>query len=271
MRIAGKEFDTKHEVYMVGILNVTPDSFSDGGRFAGLDQALFQTEKMIREGAAIIDIGGESTRPGYEKITEEEEIVRVAPVIEAVKARWDIPVSLDTYKSRVAREGIRAGADMINDIWGLRYSGDPDMADVIAKSGVSCILMHNGEDVFGKGAMDEVLAGLTESLRIAEGAGIKKENLILDPGVGFAKDTEGNREVIARSEKLLSFGCPVMMAVSRKSVIGNTLELPVGERLEGTMALTAIGVMKGSSFFRVHDVKENYRAAKMALAIREAL
>ena len=145
------------------------------------------------------------------------------------------------------------------------------MADVIAAGGASCILMHNEDTVYGKGAMDAVLAGLAESLKIAQVAGIAKESIILDPGVGFAKDTGGNKEVIARSEELLSFGCPVMMAVSRKSVIGNTLQLPVGERLEGTMALTAIGVMKGASFFRVHDVKENLRAAKMALAIRESM
>ncbi len=271
MQIGTKQFDTKNEVYMMGILNVTPDSFSDGGRFDKPDAALLQAEKMIEEGAVIIDVGGESTRPGYEKVSIEEEIHRVCPVIEAIKKRWDIPVSLDTYKTKVAAAGLQAGADLINDIWGLRSPENEDMASLIAKADVSCILMHNTGKTMGPDVMKEMEEDLKETLRIAREAGIPKEKIILDPGIGFGKDTPQNREVIAKLERLESLGYPVMLAASRKSVIGNTLELPVDERLEGTIALTVIGVMKGVSFFRVHDVKENLRAAKMTLAIRNSI
>ncbi|MCR4689734.1 MAG: dihydropteroate synthase [Lachnospiraceae bacterium] len=267
MRIGNKEFNTKTDVYIMGILNVTPDSFSDGGLHMKMDDAMLATERMIKEGAAIIDVGGESTRPGYQKVTIQEEIDRVAPVIEKIRHNWDIPISLDTYKPAVAKEGIAAGADLINDIWGLKAEGD--MASLIAEAGLPCVLMHNRREEYKKDFLTEFMEDLQESLDLAKKAGIPKEKIILDPGIGFAKDAAGSRKVTGHLEMMQDLGCPVLYAASRKSMIGNTLDLPTDQRLEGTLATTAVAVLKGASFVRVHDVKENLRAAKMALAIRE--
>ena len=249
----------------MGILNVTPDSFSDGGKFNTLDAALRQTERMVEEGAAIIDIGGESTRPGYTKLSDEEELSRVLPVIEAVKKRFDVPVSLDTYKSGVAREGLRAGADMINDIWGLQY--DPAMAKVIADADAACCLMHNRKNTDYHDFMKDVLMDLENSLELAKNARISYDKIMIDPGVGFAKSYEQNLTVIKNVSELHSLGLPVLMAASRKSVVGLTLDLPVTERVEGTLVTTMFGVQKGCMFVRVHDVKENVRTIKMCEAI----
>lgn len=268
MIIGNKTFDTQREAYIMGILNVTPDSFSDGGRFNTLDAALRQTERMVEEGAAIIDIGGESTRAGYTKLSDEEELSRVLPVIEAVKKRFDVPVSLDTYKSGVAREGLRAGADMINDIWGLQY--DPAMAKVIADADASCCLMHNRKNTDYHDFMKDVLMDLENSLELAKNAGISYDKIMIDPGVGFAKSYEQNLTVIKNVSELHSLGLPVLMAASRKSVVGLTLDLPKDERLEGTIAITVAAVLSGCSFIRVHDVKENLRAMRMAKAILQA-
>lgn len=265
MIIGNKTFDTQHEAYIMGILNVTPDSFSDGGKFNTLDAALRQTERMVEEGAAIIDIGGESTRPGYTKLSDEEELSRVLPVIEAVKKRFDVPVSLDTYKSGVAKEGLQAGADMINDIWGLQY--DPAMAKVIADADASCCLMHNRKNTDYRNFMKDVLMDLERSLELAKNAGISYDKIMIDPGVGFAKSYEQNLSVIKNVSELHSLGLPVLMAASRKSVVGLTLDLPKDERLEGTIAITVAAVLSGCSFIRVHDVKENLRAMQMAKAI----
>ena len=268
MIIGNKTFDTQHEAYIMGILNVTPDSFSDGGKFNTLDAALRQTERMVEEGAAIIDIGGESTRQGYTKLSDEEELSRVLPVIEAVKKRFDVPVSLDTYKSGVAREGLRAGADMINDIWGLQY--DPAMAKVIADADAACCLMHNRKNTDYHDFMKDVLMDLENSLELAKNAGISYDKIMVDPGVGFAKSYEQNLTVIKNVSELHSLGLPVLMAASRKSVVGLTLDLPKDERLEGTIAITVAAVLSGCSFIRVHDVKENLRAMRMAKAILQA-
>ena len=265
MRIGGREFDTLHHTYVMGILNVTPDSFSDGGRWNTIDSALYHAQRIVEEGAHIIDIGGESTRPSHVQISDEEEIARVTPVIEAVKARFDVPVSLDTYKSQVAQAGIEAGADLINDIWGLKY--DDRMAQVIAASGLPCCLMHNRADGQYADFMQELAADLARSLEIAGQAGIREDRIILDPGVGFGKTYEQNLEAINCLEELKLFGCPILLGTSRKSVIGLTLDLPVEERLEGTLVTTVFGVIKGCSFVRVHDVKENVRAIRMAEAI----
>lgn len=265
MIIGNKTFDTQHEAYIMGILNVTPDSFSDGGKFNTLDAALRQTERMVEEGAAIIDIGGESTRPGYTKLSDEEELSRVLPVIEAVKKRFDVPVSLDTYKSGVAKEGLKAGADMINDIWGLQY--DPAMAKVIADADAACCLMHNRKNTDYRNFMKDVLMDLESSLELAKNAGISYDKIMVDPGVGFAKSYEQNLSVIKNVSELHSLGLPVLMAASRKSVVGLTLDLPKDERLEGTIAITVSAVLSGCSFIRVHDVKENLRAMQMAKAI----
>ena len=254
--------------YVMGILNVTPDSFSDGGNFNQMDKALFRVEEMIRDGVDIIDVGGESTRPGYEQISEDEEIARVVPVIEQIKKRFDIPVSLDTYKASVAEAGIQVGADLINDIWGLK--GDEKMAAVIAKSGLPCCLMHNRKEAVYQNYIQDVLADLEESLEIAKQAGIKRENIILDPGIGFAKTYEQNLLLLQQLETMHSFGCPVLLGTSRKSVIGLTLNVPAVERINGTLATTVMGVMKGCSFVRVHDIKENVEAIKMTEAVLHA-
>ncbi len=251
--------------YVMGILNVTPDSFSDGGKWMGREAALRHAEEMIREGADLIDVGGESTRPGYTKISEEEEIARVAPVIRALKENFDIPVSLDTYKAGVAEAGIREGADLINDIWGLK--GDPAMAGVIAASGLPCCLMHNRKEAVYQDFLQDVAADLAESLELAERAGIGRDKIILDPGVGFGKTYENNLEVINSLEEFRVLGCPLLLGASRKSVIGLTLDLGPEERLEGTLVTTVFAVLKGCSFVRVHDVKENLRAIRMVEAI----
>jgi len=265
MKIREKEFDVKNKTYVMGILNVTPDSFSDGGKYRQPEQALRHVERMLAEGADIVDVGGESTRPGYAVVSEEEEIERIAPVIEGIRARFDVPVSLDTYKSRVAKAGILAGADLINDIWGLKY--DADMAKVIAQSGLPCCLMHNRKAPDYHNFMEEVLTDLQESVYLAEKSGISRDKIILDPGVGFGKTYENNLEVINRLEELKRLGFPLLLGTSKKSVIGLTLGLPVEERVEGTLVTTVFGVVKGCAFVRVHDVKENVRAVKMAEAI----
>ncbi|MCM1193426.1 MAG: dihydropteroate synthase [Butyrivibrio sp.] len=265
MKIGNREFQTRGKTYVMGILNVTPDSFSDGGRWMDRDGALRHVEEMLEQGADIIDIGGESTRPGYAPVPEEEETARTAPVIEAVKARFDVPVSLDTCKAGVALEGIRAGADMINDIWGLK--GDKKIAGVIADSGLPCCLMHNRKNGDYSDFMQDVAADLAETLHLAEQAGIAEDRIILDPGVGFAKSYEQNLEVINCLEELKVFGCPLLLGCSRKSVIGLTLKLPADQRLEGTLATTVIGVLKGCMFVRVHDVQANVRAVRMTEAI----
>ena len=265
MRIGTHEFNVDNQTYIMGILNVTPDSFSDGGKYHGVDEALFRAEQMMREGAAILDIGGESTRPGYTPVSEEEEMERILPVIEAVKQRMDIPISVDTYKSNVAESAILAGADLINDIWGLK--ADAKMADVIAKHKVACCLMHNRSNTEYKSFIQDAMVDLEETVSLAKAAGIAADKMILDPGVGFAKDYAQNLETLANLEQFKKLGYPVLLGASRKSVIGLTLDLPSEERLEGTIVTTVVAVQKGCSFVRVHDVKENYRAIQMAQAI----
>lgn len=265
MKIGGKIFDTEHQTYIMGILNVTPDSFSDGGRYDTMDAALKHAEEMILDGADILDVGGESTRPGHVQITEEEEITRVVPVIKKLKEKFDVPVSIDTYKSRVARAALDAGADLVNDIWGLKY--DEDMAGVIAEYDVACCLMHNREKAEYTHFLSEVLLDLEESVRLAKEAGISDEHIMLDPGIGFGKTYEMNLEMLKHLSSLQSLGYPVLLGTSRKSVIGLTLDLPADQREEGTLVTTVMGIMSGGSFVRVHDVKANYRAIKMTEAI----
>ena len=269
MKIGQREFQDSGHTYVMGILNVTPDSFSDGGKYTEMDQALRHVEEMIGEGMDILDIGGESTRPGYTTLlSDEEEISRVVPVIEKVKSEFNIPISLDTYKPAVAEAGIRAGADMINDIWGLKY--DDRLADVIARAQVPCCLMHNRKEPDYHNYMEDVLEDLRETIRIAHRAGISDENIMLDPGVGFGKTYENNLEIIGSLDRLKELGYPVLLGTSRKSVIGLTLDLPASERVEGTLVTTVYAVLKGASYVRVHDVKENVRAIRMAEAILQA-
>ena len=265
MIIGGKVFDTEHRTYIMGILNVTPDSFSDGGRYSGLDAALSHAERMIKEGADIIDVGGESTRPGHIPVGNGEEIERVVPVIEALKREFDVPVSVDTYKSRVARAALQAGADLVNDIWGLKH--DPDMGRVIRQGNAACCLMHNRNNADYGQFIPEFLDDMRECVRLADEAGIPREKIILDPGVGFGKTYEMNLEIISRLEVLQELGLPVLLGTSRKSVIGLTLDLPPCEREEGTLVTTVYGVQKGCAFLRVHDVEKNRRAVEMTRAL----
>ncbi len=334
MKIGSREFDMEtNHTFVMGILNVTPDSFSDGGNFINPDDALRHVERMVDEGADIIDVGGESTRPGHEQIPEEEEINRVCGVISAVKDHFDIPVSIDTYKAPVADAAVRAGADLINDIWGLqydvynkdenaeRYSGH-NMAKVVVTHDVPIILMHNdnlGRSLEGRNdelladflrangcyeapelirtyivdeehlignlskyhstkmlhsaeeenVVDRVITGLTVAVGIARSEGISRDKIILDPGVGFAKTQRENLIVLDNLEKIrASEGFPMLLAASRKSVIGNVLELPTDEREEGTLVTTVLAANAGYSMVRVHDVEKNVRAIRMLEAVR---
>ena len=265
MKIGGKEFDTKNNTYIMGILNVTPDSFSDGGRYDKPDAALRHAERLVREGADVIDVGGESTRPGHIQITDEEEIRRVVPVIEALKRRFDVPVSIDTYKSCVAEAALDAGADLVNDIWGLKY--DERMASVIAGRGAACCLMHNRNTAAYSDFLVDFMKDMRECVETARRAGIADDRILLDPGVGFGKTYEMNLEIISRLEIMHELGYPILLGTSRKSVIGLTLDLPADQREEGTLVTTVYGVQKGCAFVRVHDVEKNRRAIEMTRAL----
>lgn len=268
MKIGNKEFVIGERTYVMGILNVTPDSFSDGGKYNEIELALKKVEQMIKDGADIIDVGGESTRPNFEVVDTKEEVDRVVPIIKAIKEKYDIPVSIDTYKAKTAEEAIKAGADIINDIWGFKK--DKDMAKVAGKYGVPCILMHNREDIKYDRLMDDVMMDLVESINIAIENGVKRENIILDPGIGFAKTYEQNLEVMNNLEVLGALELPILLGTSRKSMIGISLNTAVNDRLEGTIATTVMGIMKGCSFIRVHDVLENKRACVMTDKIMKA-
>ena len=261
MKIGNKIFEPSEKTYVMGILNVTPDSFSDGGSYTSIDKAMEQTEKMIQQGADIIDVGGESTRPGHVQIGDEEEIKRVVPVIREIKKKFDIPVSIDTYKSAVAKAALEARADLLNDIWGFRY--DEKMAELAAKYDVPVCLMHNRDNLDYDDFMEDVKKDLQISLDIAEKYGVKKENIMLDPGVGFGKTYEQNLMVMNHLEEIVDMGYPVLLGTSRKSV----MDLPVDEREEGTLATSVLGAIKGCQFVRVHDVEKNVRALKMTDAI----
>lgn len=282
MRIGKREFSLgQGHVYVMGILNVTPDSFSDGGNFHHLDAALYHTEEMIRQGADLVDVGGESTRPGYRKIGIDEEIHRVTGVIQAIKERFDIPVSIDSYKAPVMEAALQAGADLANDIWGLRYDkifADQDrssvwecgtMAQIIQKYDVPVCLMHNRQEAVYTDLLADIRADLGESIRIGLAAGIRREKMILDPGIGFAKSYENNLQILSSLDFFHCFGMPLLLAASRKSVIGLTLDLPVEQREEGTLVTSVMAGISGWDFVRVHDVEKNVRALRMLEKIRE--
>ena len=263
-------FIGKHEITgkacIMGILNVTPDSFSDGGDFDTVEDALAQVERMIAQGAAIIDVGGESTRPGHKYVEANEEIERVIPVIKELKKEINVPISVDTYKASVAEEALKLGVEMINDVWGLKR--DKDMAKTIAKYDAHVCIMHNQDGThYDKDIMESMKESLKESIDMALEAGVKNEKIVLDPGIGFGKTFEQNLEVLRRLNELNDLGYPVLLGTSRKSVIGNVLNVEPKERLEGTIATTVLGVRDGVDIVRVHDVKENLKAAKMADAI----
>lgn len=255
------KLDLQEKTMIMGILNVTPDSFSDGGRFNELPRAIERAKQMIADGADIIDVGGESTRPGHEPVDSATEIARIVPVIEALSELGKVPISVDTYKAETAKRAIEAGATIINDIWGAKK--DPEIADVAAETGLPIILMHNRENRDYTSFIRDVLNDLYESINIAKKAGVKDEQIILDPGIGFAKNYEEDLEMMRNLDVLCSLGYPVLLAPSRKRMIGTALNLPVDERMEGTGATICYGIQKGCQLVRVHDVKEISRMAAM--------
>lgn len=246
---------------VMGILNVTPDSFSDGGRYVDVEAALAQARAMVEAGADLIDIGGESTRPGSEAVDEATELDRVLPVIRILAQELSVPLSIDTYKAAVAERAILEGAHIINDVWGAKR--DPRMAEVAARLDVPIILMHNREDTDYHDFFPNYIKDLRESVQIALQAGVKQERIILDPGIGFVRTVEQNLETMRRLDDLVGLGYPVLLATSRKRMIGHVLDLPVDERVEGTAATVALGAAKGCHMVRVHDVKEMKRVTKM--------
>ncbi|WHX49201.1 dihydropteroate synthase [Paenibacillus woosongensis] len=251
---------------IMGILNVTPDSFSDGGRYNEAERAVAHALEMVRDGADIIDIGGESTRPGHEPVSLDEELERVVPIVEAIhRESPHIPISVDTYKAEVARQSLAAGAHMINDIWGCK--ADPLMAEVAAEFKSPVILMHNRHDRDYRDLIQDVEADLLDSIEIARRAGVRDEQIILDPGIGFAKDYEENLRVMKELDRLMKLGFPLLLGTSRKRFIRTTLDLPVDELVMGTAATVALGIAQGCQIVRVHDVKEIKQLAKMCDAI----
>jgi len=272
MKIKNKTFVFGRRTYILGVLNVTPDSFSDGGRFSDVPAAISHAKQMIADGADIIDVGGQSTRPGAQQISVDEEMKRVLPVIERLAGEENAVISIDTTRSEVAEAALGSGASMVNDISGLRF--DPKLAKVAAKHDVPICLMHiqgtpkrmqvnpTYSDLMG-----EIISGLKKSIAIARGAGILPEKIIVDPGIGFGKTAEHNLEIISRIKELKVLGRPILIGTSRKSVVGEILDLPVDERLEGTAATVAVAITKGVDFIRVHDIKEMVRVAKMTDAL----
>ena len=262
LKIANRLFEWKKKTYVMGILNVTPDSFSDGGSYVDIDTAIKQAVFMSKEGCDIIDVGGETTKPGATPISVEEEIRRVIPVVERLSKEVELPISVDTYRATTAELAIKAGAHLINDVWGLKY--DPEMASVIATYDVPVCIMHNrttGTEY--ENLIHDVLSELEESIKLAHKAGIKDENIIIDPGIGFAKTWEQNVQVMRHLDEFKVLGYPILLGASKKSFIGKVLELEIPDRLEGTLAVTSFGITKGIDVIRVHDVLQNVRVAKM--------
>jgi dihydropteroate synthase len=263
---------------IMGILNATPDSFSDGGQYAGIERAVARAEEMIAEEADIIDIGGESTRPGSELVLADEEISRVVPIITAITSRFDVPVSIDTWKSEVAREAVNAGAEIINDISGLRW--DDNLAGVAAGSGAGIVLMHSrGEfaDMHSQPPVDdifrEVSEGLKSSIAVARNAGVLAERIVLDVGIGFGKTLDQNLRLIGKLQRITPEfpEFPILVGASRKSFIGKLLNgIPPEERLAGSLAAAVIAAVNGAKVLRVHDVRETVQAVRTALAITNA-
>ena len=253
--------DYGKKTLIMGVLNVTPDSFSDGGKYNTIDNAVRRATEMVEQGVDIIDIGGESTRPGYTPISVEEELSRLIPIIEAITKSVPVPLSIDTFKAETAKETIKAGAHIINDIWGAK--ADPDMGKVAAELKVPIILQHNRDNNQYQSFFRDCLNDIYESISIVKKAGVKDEQIILDPGIGFAKDLSKDLEMMRNLDTFVALGYPVLLGPSRKRMIGGVLDLPVNERLEGTGAAVCFGIQKGCQIFRVHDVKEISRMAKM--------
>lgn len=261
-RLGGTDIDFSKETVVMGILNVTPDSFSDGGRYSQTDAALRRATEMLKDGAKIIDIGGESTRPGHTPVSLEEELGRTIPIIEVLSRELDCAISIDTYKATVAEEAMKAGAHIINDVWGAKR--EPRIAEVANQYEAPIILMHNREQAIYQGNFgDELLADIEESITIARNAGVAEHNIWLDPGIGFAKDINENIEAMQSLDRLSALGYPVLLGTSKKSLIGKVLDLPIEERMEGTGATVCYGIEHGCHIVRVHDVKAIARMVRM--------
>ncbi|GAA0439477.1 dihydropteroate synthase [Lentibacillus halophilus] len=256
-----KTYDFSERTHVMGILNVTPDSFSDGGHYTTVDQAVDQAVLMEKQGADIIDIGGESTRPTHQPVSLNEEVNRVIPVIQAVKRHVTIPISIDTYKAETARQALAAGADIINDVWGAKR--EPAIAQVAAEFGAPIILMHNRTNKNYTSIIDDMKGDLQESIDMTLTAGVHPDNIILDPGIGFAKTSEDNVTVMHHLEAFTELGYPLLLGTSRKSFIGNILHVPSSERDNGTGATTCLGIVKGAQIVRVHDVALHVELATM--------
>lgn len=253
---------------IMGILNVTPDSFSDGGRSAQVDDALVNARRMVEDGADILDIGGESTRPGHTPVSADEEWARIAPVLEALAPENAAPVSVDTYKANVAAKALAAGAHIVNDIWGFAF--DPDMARVVADYGAAAVIMHNRAQVDeGIDIIADMLDFFARALDKADAAGVSRDRLVLDPGVGFGKTFPQNLAAVSRLGELRVLGLPLLLGTSRKSLIGKVIDTTPAQRLPGTIASNVIGIMAGVEIIRVHDVAEHVQAARVAEAIRD--
>jgi dihydropteroate synthase len=270
-----RKYDLKTKTHIMGVLNVTDDSFSDGGRFLRSRDAIAQGMRMVQQGADIIDVGGESTRPGSDPISLEEELSRVIPVISALCQKTDLPISIDTYKSEVAKRALDAGAQMINDISALRF--DPEMRKIAREFDVPLVLMHikgtpkdMQQNPYYEDVIAEIKRYLQESINTARQAGIEKNKIVIDPGIGFGKRLQDNLNILKNLEKFSILGCPILIGCSRKSFIGKILDLPVGDRLEGSLATLAVAVMNGASLVRVHDVEESKKVARMVDAIMKA-
>ena len=264
-RCTDKEFNWGERTYIMGVINITPDSFSGDGLGLDVEAAVDQGKRFATEGADILDIGGESTRPGAESITEDEELRRVIPVIERLASEVSLPLSIDTYKRGVARRALAAGARMLNDIWGLKY--DPRLAELAAEWEVPIVLMSNQREATHQDILPEVISSLRESLALATERGVPWENIIVDPGVGFGKKLEENLEIVRRLDELRCLNRPILVGTSRKSMIGLVLDLPTDQRLEGSAATVAISIAKGADLVRVLDVAQMARVCKISDAI----
>ncbi len=267
LRLGRLEHRVGSRTLIMGILNVTPDSFSDGGRYTAVEAARAHAAAMIAAGADILDIGGESTRPGATEIGAEEELARVLPALTAIAPDCPIPISIDTYKAAVAEAALDAGASVVNDVWGLQR--EPEIAEVAARHGAGVVIMHNRRDVdAGLDILADVRRFFLKSLLIAERAGIPDDRIVLDPGIGFGKTLEQNVELITRLAELRAIGLPVLVGASRKSLIGKLLDQPLADRLPGTLATHVMAVAGGADIIRAHDVAEHFQALRMADVIR---
>ncbi|MDB5055105.1 MAG: dihydropteroate synthase [Bacilli bacterium] len=265
LKCRNKTLQLGTKTLVMGILNVTPDSFSDGGDFVSLKKAVERAKQMAAEGADMIDIGGESTRPGAERITLIEELRRVIPIVEAISTAIDLPISVDTYKAEVARQALKAGAHLINDVWALQ--GDVEMARVIVEFGCPVVLMHNRKEANYNHFLTDIVEDLQKSIEQAEKSGIDRKQIMIDPGIGFAKDYEQNLLLMNHLHELVALGYPVLLGTSRKSMIQQTLQLPADDVVEGTAATVALGIAQGCQIIRVHDIRQMKRVAAMTDAI----